>query len=203
MAEKTSELIRSVTKRLRKYVNDRRRALRRDARSEARLPFIITLRVPGKSAVAKSLADAPAIVGHTRDMSASGLTLLLPSVRIGDLYLTDVESRLEVKLALPDGPLKILTASVRFEQLKGKEAGCSYLLAVRIVEMQNDARDRYIAYLKTIRSKGRRARERRQAQAGALTGPNSKAQSGTWEALTPASVSSAFEQFYGSKKRRL
>jgi hypothetical protein len=195
MAEKTSRLIRSVTARLRKYVNEhRRRVLKRDARSEARLPFIITLLVPGKGST-RRLMDTPAIVGHTRDLSETGLTLLLPSVRVGDLYLTDVESRLEIKLELPGGPVKLLTASVRFEQLTGKEVGCGYLLAVRIVEMQNDARARYLAYLYTIRNKGKQMHERRQAQAGALTGPNNKAQSGTWEALTPASVSSAFEQF--------
>jgi hypothetical protein len=194
MAEKTSELIRSVTTRLRQYVNDRRLALRREARSEARLPFIITLLVTGKGAK-KSLPDALAIVGHTRDLSETGLTLLLPSVRIGDLYLTDMEIRLEVKLELPDDPVKMLTASVRFEQLTGKEVGYGYLLAVRIVEMQNDERGRYLAYLNTVRSKGRLVGERRQVQTGDLTGPNSKTQSGTWEALTPASVSSAFERF--------
>jgi hypothetical protein len=195
MAEKTSRLIRSVTKRLREYVNGRRQLLRRDERFEARLPSIITLRVPGKGVAAKSLPDALSIVGQTRDMSETGLTLLLPSVRIGDLYLTDVESRLEVKLELPGGAVKMLTASVRFEQLTGKEVGCGYLLAVRIVEMQSAERDRYLAYLNTIRSMGEQARERRQVQAGALTAPNSKAQPGTWEALTPASVSSAFERF--------
>jgi hypothetical protein len=195
MAEKTSRLIRTVTKRLRKYVNDRRKLLKRDARSEASLPFIITLLVPGKGAMAKSLPDTLAIVGHTRDMSETGLTLLLPSVRIGDLYLTDVESRLEIKLELPGGTVKMLTASVRFEQLTGKEVGCGYLLAVRIVEMQNDARDRYFAYLNAIRNNGQQARDRRQVHAGALTNQTSKAQPGTWEAITPASVSSAFERF--------
>ena len=190
MAEKTSKLIRSVTKRLSKYVSGRRHA-----RSEARLPFIITLLLPGKGAAAKSLPDTLAIVGHTRDMSETGLTLLLPSVRIGELYLTDVESRLEVKLELPGGAVKMLTEAVRFEQLTGKEVGCGYLLAVRIVEMPDDERDRYLAYLSTTRNKRKQARERRQVHTGALTNPNSKAQPGTWEALTPASVSSAFERF--------
>ncbi|HEX8919886.1 MAG TPA: PilZ domain-containing protein, partial [Pyrinomonadaceae bacterium] len=143
---------------------------------------------------AKGLPDAPALVGFTRDLSETGLTLLLPSVRIGSAYLTDVESYLEVKLELPGGAVAIRTASVRFEQLPRREAGCGYLLAVRIVNMQNDERDRYVAFLKTLGKRGQWAREPVKAQA-VISGSNNTAQTANWEDPTPASVSKAFEQF--------
>jgi hypothetical protein len=122
------------------------------------------------------------------------MTLLLPSVRIGNAYLTDVESYLEVRLELPGGAVAIRTASVRFEQLPRSEAGCGYLLAVRIVNMQNDDRDRYVAYLKTLGSKKQGAGKLVKAHA-VINGLTTTNQTGNWEDPTPASVSKAFEQF--------
>jgi hypothetical protein len=198
MAGKTSDLIRFLTTRLRGFVSERRLP-RREARFKARLPFIITLLGSEKASV-KKLRDAPSLVGYTRDLSKRGLTLLLPSVRLGDVYLTAGESYLGVKLQLPDGQVALLTVSVRFEQLSQKEAECSYLLAVRIVKMQKAERERYFAYLSTIKSRSRRRRERREIQtASVLAGSNSTVQSGRGETLTPASVSQAFEQFLRKK----
>src|ERR1041384_4773078 len=122
MAEKSSGLISSVASRLRRYVKGGGRFLRHGKRYEMRLPFIVTLLGRGRRR-ARSLQDA--LVGYTRDVSETGLTLLLPSVRVGDAYLTDAGSLLEVKLELPDGAVRMLATSVRFEQLSPEEAGCS------------------------------------------------------------------------------
>ena len=189
-----SDLIRSVTERLRRYVGERRKSLRRGPRFEARLPFTITL-IGNAKGSGKRRMSAAAIVGHTRDLSGTSMTLLLPSVRVGNAYLTDGEICLEVKLELPDGQVTMLTNCVRFEQLARKEDGCSYLLAVCIVEMETDERARYLSFLESIGKKGRRTRERRQAAASASTNTKSTAQAGTWESLTPASIDNAFEQF--------
>jgi len=194
MAGRTSDLIRFVTARLRRYASERR-LLRSEARSEARLPFIITP-VDSEKASLKKLPDAPALVGYTRELSKRGLTLLLPSVRLGNIYLTAGESYLGVKLQLPDGPVAMLTVSVWFEQLAEKEVECSYLLDVRIVKMQKGERERYLAYLNAIKSKSKRKRERRESHpAPVLNGSRSAAQAVRGEALTPTSVSQAFEQF--------
>ena len=193
MAAKFSHLIKSVSAHLGKFLHKRRRVLRLGVRFEARLPFLVTL-LGAEKGLAKGLPDTPALVGFTRNLSETGLTLLLPSVRIGNAYLTDVESYLEVKLELPGGPVTIRTASVRFEQLPRREAGCGYLLAVRIVNMQNDERDRYVGYLKSIGGKEQGTRQRGKTQT-VNSGSNNTLQAGKWEALTPASVSKAFEQF--------
>jgi hypothetical protein len=193
MAGKFSHLIKSVATRLGRQVFKRRRVLRLGVRFEARLPFLVTLLGTERGST-KGLQDNPALVGFTRNLSETGMTLLLPSVRIGNAYLTNVESYLEVRLELPGGAVAIRTASVRFEQLPRREAGCGYLLAVRIVNMQNDDRDRYVAYLKSLGSKKLRAGKRLKAQTvgNGLTGMT---QTGNWEDPTPASVNKAFEQF--------
>jgi hypothetical protein len=193
MAGKTTDLIHSVVARFRGFVKGRHRVLTRGERFDARLSFIVTLLDAGRGSRARH-TDAPALLGFTRNLSETGLTLLLPSVRIGDAYVTDIERHLEVKLELPDGPVALHTAPVRFEQLPRREAGCGYLLAVRITGGRGDGRERYVAYLKRAGDKEDGKPERRKASA-TVGGPNATAQAGMWEALTPASVSKAFEKF--------
>lgn len=192
MAGKTAHLIKSLVARLRKSLSKRRRVLRLGVRFEARLPFLVTLL--GAEKGVKSAHDTPVLVGFTRDLSETGLTLLLPSVRIGDAYLTDVESYLEVRLELPGGAVNIRTASVRFEELARREAGCAYLLAVRIVKMENDERDRYVEYLKTLGRKEKGTPAQRRVESDDK-GSSHATLAGKWETLTPASVNQAFEQF--------
>ena len=192
MAEKSSGLISSAVAHLRRYVKGGGSFLRHGKRYESHLPFVVTLVGVGRRR-ARSLQDA--LVGYTRDLSETGLTLLLPSVRVGDAYLTDAGSRLEVKLELPGGTVKILAASVRFEQLSSKEAGCSYMVAATIVEMKKEEREHYIKYLKTA-GKLNRAQDGQKPQAVASRKvQNGNAQPGTLDSLTPASVNQAFEQF--------
>lgn len=193
MAEKSSGLVRSVTAQLRRYARGGGRFLRRGRRYEARLPFVVSLLDTSRGRV-RYLPDAPALVGYTRDLSETGLTLLLPSVRVGEAYLTDGGCRLEVKLELPGGAITVLATSVRFEQLAREEAGCGFLLAVSIVEMKEAERQRYSKFLKTAAGKETRNPEGRKAQASS-SAPGGSAQRGAWDALTPASVDQAFEQF--------
>src|ERR1043165_2651938 len=193
MAEKSSGLIHSVTAHLRRYVKGGGSFLRHGKRYEAHLPFVVTLVGAGRRR-ARSLQDA--LVGYTRDLSETGLTLLLPSVRVGDAYLTDGGSRLEVKLDLPGGTVKIVATAVRFEQLATKEAGCGYMVAASIFEMKKEERERYIKYLKSAPSKGKRTQDGQKPQAAAARKvQSSNAQPGALDSLTPASVNQAFEQF--------
>ena len=193
MAEKSSGFIRSVTAHLRRYIKSGGSFFRHGKRYEAHLPFVVTLVGAGRRR-ARSLQDA--LVGYTRDLSETGVTLLLPSVRVGDAYLTDAGSRLEVKLEFPDGTVKIIAAAVRFEQLALPEAGCSYLVAASIVEMKKEERERYLKYLKTSASNGNQPQDQHKPQASpARKVQNSNPQLGAVDSLTPASVNQAFEQF--------
>jgi hypothetical protein len=193
MAGKSTELIQRLTARLKGFVKGRRRVLKRGERFDARLPFIVTLAVARKELTRRAANRAPSLIGFTRNLSETGLTLLLPSVRIGDAYITDAENCLEIKLELPGEPVVIRAAPVRFEQLPRREAGCGYLLAVRIVSEDGAELERYTAYVKTGGKEETLSPEKRKTTAAGAA--NIAAQAGKWEALTPASVSKAFEQF--------
>jgi hypothetical protein len=195
-----ADLIHSVTARLRKYVGDRRRALRREARFEARLPFTISL-LSADDESGDGFPNIPSLSGQTRDISEKGLTLLLPSARIRGVYLTVSDMYLGINLELPTGSVGTITTSVRFEQLSTKEAGFGYLLGVRIIKMQEGEKDRYLEYLGTLESKDRRAPGRRHPRvATALAGQSSTVQMSALETLTPQSVSNSFEKFLRERK---
>jgi hypothetical protein len=67
---------------------------------------------------------------------------------------------------------------------------------VRIAEIEDDVRATYLSYLKTFKKKGGRPRERKQAlPTPQIPTKSTAAQAGTLDAITPASINNAFEQF--------
>ncbi|PYS87872.1 MAG: hypothetical protein DMF64_21960 [Acidobacteria bacterium] len=180
-------LLHSLGARLRRYIGNRRRTMRRGARVLVRLPVVVAPLAVGQDA-SSHLASAPAIVGSTRDLSGRGLTLLLPAVRVGDRYLTDRDGYLGVRLELPEGYLYLLAAPVRFEQLGRSAEGYSFLIGARIIKMAESEWARYLAYLRTLAGLDRRGAE----QARASMGP--QAAKG-WELVTPSSIAEAFDRF--------
>ncbi|HEX8071605.1 MAG TPA: PilZ domain-containing protein [Pyrinomonadaceae bacterium] len=135
------ELVRSIVARLREYVGNRRRARRYRMRLSCRVaPFDAALDPERQR-------RAPALAGHTRDLSVTGLALVLPAVRVGDRYLTGAGLRLRVTLEHPSGPLELLCAPVRHEQLEPGGAETGFLIGVRITELAAADRARYEAHL--------------------------------------------------------
>jgi hypothetical protein len=180
---------------VREFVGDRRRASRRNARLSARLPFTVKL-LDIKEESAGNVAAKISLAGHTSDLSETGLTLLLPFVRIGGTYLTDREHYLGIKLELPEGIVALLATPIRFEDRSGAGSEFRYLLGVRIIRIEEADRARYLAYLRTLSLKERRSRKPKQGSDNA-TAPlaQSAGRVNTWANLTPAHVSEAFEKF--------
>jgi c-di-GMP-binding flagellar brake protein YcgR len=89
------------------------------------------------------------LVGFTRDISETGLALVVPSLRVGDRYLVDEGCTLRVVLVdLPTGEVEIFCTPRRYEELQGTETG--HLIGVEITEMTETDRSRLIQYLKTL-----------------------------------------------------
>lgn len=137
------EMIRSLTARMREFIGNRRRAPRYSAR------LALSLSIPearGANGDGRRLA---AIAGHTCDLSASGLGLIVPAIRIGDQYLTGNARLLRVALELPEVIIQMHVLPVRYEQLQGAE-GSGFLIGARITELSAEDRARYISYLKRL-----------------------------------------------------
>jgi hypothetical protein len=135
------ELLRSIAGRLRHLVGDRRRA----PRHRAQLAVVVSL-------LEERSGAPPTLAGQTRDVSETGLGVVLPSIRVGDRYLAGEGQTLRVVLRLPDTQARLYATPVRYERLDPEGAETGYLLGLRLTG--GDERDRaaFDAYLKTLKT---------------------------------------------------
>ena len=142
---------------LRDYVTERRSARRRSARYSARIPFSVSVVADSKRGGSTAAAKpAASLTGRTRDLGEHDLNLVVPSIRIGGDYITLKENKLSITLELPGGAVSLIATAARFEQLGAESAGEGHLVGVRIEEMSDDDRERYIAHLRTLPQADRR-----------------------------------------------
>ncbi len=129
-----SELPRRIVSQLRRFFANRRRS----RRARAQLAFTVGLADLRTSS--NGSRRLPSLNGHTLDVSATGMALVVPAIRIGEHYLTGEDRRLRVKLELPGGPIEILMAPVRYESLEEDQIESGYLIGARIIEMSGGDR---------------------------------------------------------------
>jgi c-di-GMP-binding flagellar brake protein YcgR len=136
-----SEFLRTLVGRLREYAGDRRETRRR-----VRLPFTLSLHEPGKKANGRR--PLPTLSGFTQDISATGLALVVPAIRIGGHYLAGGDRTLEVELELPTGSVHIRVTSVRYEPVDEDRSEEGYVIGVCITDMSPADRERLNLFLK-------------------------------------------------------
>ena len=128
---------------------DRRSAPRHEAQLEARLLFSISAHDAeiGDNNRQHSLK----LVGYTRNISETGLALVLPSLRGGDQYFNVVGCTLRLTLQLPTGKVQISATPVRCEWLDEKGTGKGYLIGVQITKMSDEEWVRLVQYVRSLR----------------------------------------------------
>ena len=140
-----AEFTRTIVSRLRQYVGDRRRSKRQRARLSLSLSLI---------SVTKSLNGTRRINwmdGHTHDLSSNGLAVVVPRITLGEHHLVGENRGLNLKLQLPEGPVEMQATPVRYERLEENQNETGYLIALKIVQMADDDRAKYLAYVATLR----------------------------------------------------
>ncbi len=139
------ELMRSIVSRLRELVGNRRRAPRHPARVVAVVSLV------GSKTAARIPPNLPTLAGHTLDISATGIGLIVPAIRVGERYLTGQDQLLHLTLKLPSGIVQLRCAPARYEQLGEGDADKGYLVGVRIKEISDRDRSLLTEYLRTLR----------------------------------------------------
>jgi len=130
------ELARRLASRLRQFVGERRRA----RRAAVSLPITVSL----AGSTSNGYKRQASVEGHTMDISATGLGLVVPAIRIRDSYLTGEDRRLFVKLELTDDDaVEMQVKPVRYESLD--EEG--YLIGVHITEISEAHQATYIHHI--------------------------------------------------------
>jgi hypothetical protein len=146
------ELIRSMIGYLRQYAGNRRRAPRYKTPLEAALSVSISLlNVKMRVVSGSSTASAQSLAGYTRDLSETGLGIIIPSIRIGNNYLAHESRTLQIMLVLPQRRIELHVVPARYNLLEEGAGEKGYLLGVQITEISDDDRALYLAYLDTLR----------------------------------------------------
>ena len=134
------ELIRSVVSRVRIYISDRRQS----PRLRIRLMFSLSI---CRSSKGNGSQREHTLKGHTRDISADGLGLIVSQVHLDGYHLAAEERQLQLALELPDGPVAMIVVPSRYEMLDESELGCKYLLGAQIRQISDEDRDRYVSFI--------------------------------------------------------
>jgi hypothetical protein len=138
--------IRYLLGRLRGAVDDRRRA----PRYNVRVSFSIS--ILDETADDKNRQPPLTLVGRTRNVSASGLALIVPSLSLGTGHLDDGNSTLQLILDLPGGRVEVQVTPVRSHPLDGADGEGGYFIGVKITHLSEDALARYTGFLRKLRS---------------------------------------------------
>ena len=131
--------------------NERRHTHRFKAACEAELTATLTL----LDTDAHSHGEALVFLGRTKDLSASGLSLVLPSTPIDERYCGESATPLQLSLHLPAGPVNLEVSPVRCEPLNNEDTALGYLIGAQILSI-DDNRDEYDKYLKAILNQANR-----------------------------------------------
>jgi hypothetical protein len=141
------EFIRSIANRLREFVGNRRRATRYKTHLEIGLALSVSL--PGAKARPQRSEELK-LAGYTRDISESGLAIIVPTMRIGGQYITDGNRTLQIMLKLPTGVIKLHGTPARYSPLDEDATDTGYLIGIQIERMSDDDRALFKAYLETL-----------------------------------------------------
>jgi c-di-GMP-binding flagellar brake protein YcgR len=139
-----SELLRSIAARLRTFVINRRYA----PRFQVRLPTSISLF--GLKSKAYEGSGPLSLSGYTYDISESGLAIIVPSIRIGGLYLAGEERVLKVFLEIPSGTVEIIGVPTRYEPIMKEETKTGYVIGVQIKEISTEHQEAFLKYIHTL-----------------------------------------------------
>jgi hypothetical protein len=124
------------------FGNNRRLVTRRKVRLAASVSFI------EGDAPAESLERPLTVLGYTRDISANGLALIVPTIR-SDLSESG-NYLLRIILALPTGDVSMNAIAVRHERLDASSPDIGYLVGASISEMSESDRNLYLEYLRAL-----------------------------------------------------
>jgi hypothetical protein len=118
-------------------------------RHNVRLPLSVSL----LDARTMTVSDpySPAMAGYLRDISKTGLSLVVPSIRFGDRFLLSGHDPLRVRVELPNGAVNIQVAPVRYDRLEEEQSERRYLIGARIMEMTASDREHLTRYIQQLK----------------------------------------------------
>jgi c-di-GMP-binding flagellar brake protein YcgR len=90
-----------------------------------------------------------ALVGRTRDISETGMALLVSAKNI-DRYLTRKENGFDVELRLPGGAVDLQASPVYFKKSSATGVAATYLIGCRFTSGHDQQLNRLITFLRSL-----------------------------------------------------
>lgn len=118
-------------------------------RYEAELPVCFRIAHSGRSKKSSRIIQA-----ITYDLSESGISILSPIISVDGIHAhfnPDIETHLEIELALPHKSINIIGETCRYQKIYTKEY--SYLLGVKFVKISQTDQKLLLDYLENIKHK--------------------------------------------------
>jgi hypothetical protein len=120
---------------------ERRAAPRRSIKLEFRVLLVAT-----KMSAEGEELTLP-LIGYTRDISESGLALLVSAKSMSVLYSLGQNYKLQLVLTLPTGPIELEVTPVRYKHINEGQAGSFVLIGAQISKLGDEDRTRFVEYL--------------------------------------------------------
>lgn len=120
---------------------ERRAAPRRKIQLEFRVLLVAT------KMSAEGEEQTLPLIGYTRDISQSGLALLVSAKSMGVLYSLGQNYKLQLVLTLPTGPIELEVTPVRYKHIREGTAGSFILIGAQITRISDEDRTRFVQYL--------------------------------------------------------
>jgi DNA-binding response OmpR family regulator len=128
---------------------ERRSAERHKHQRAARLLYKLAMSDSNPNVKGAELSTT--LIGHTRDLSVTGLSLVVPGLRGSDREFFGKKEIMHITLSLPDQNLHIQAIPVRYQWLDDYAGIKSYLVGAHIVHMSDDDRAHFNRYLEMLR----------------------------------------------------
>lgn len=138
--------------RLRGYVGNRRVAPRYATHLEKSLVVYVHLQDAREGE--DNPRRAAKIVGYTRDVSETGLGIVVQEIRLGGVTIVNPTRTLRVLVGIPPEPVEMQCTPARYVRLDDAGLDAGYLVGMQITSMSKQDRARYMSYLKTFKVEG-------------------------------------------------
>lgn len=87
------------------------------------------------------------IQGETRDLSTTGISFVVPSIRLREYYLVGDDHTLRAELQLPNGKIKVFLKGQRYEQVGKHISTAQYLVGASILKISAGDKEIYKEFL--------------------------------------------------------
>ena len=122
--------------------NERRASPRRNVNLEFRVLLV------ARKTSAEGEEQTLPLIGYTRDISESGLALMVSAKSMSVLYNLNEAYTLQLVLQLPTGPIELEVTPARYQHINEGSAGSYILIGARITKMSDAERERFTEYIR-------------------------------------------------------